>query len=198
MVLLVLALLALLTAVLRGGQFSRLAAIRIRSGWLILVAFAMQVWLVYFSTGKTGGAFDPSSWMHVGSYVLLMTALWQNRHLPGMPVIALGLLLNAAVITANGGFMPIEPDAVERIGHTSRVVEPQLGSRVLMAKDLVLPRNLTRLWLLSDVFVVALPYPFRTAFSLGDALLAAGIFVLLNRVMINGRTAEAEAAMPRA
>jgi hypothetical protein len=198
MVLLVLALLALLTAVLRGGQFSRLAAIRIRSGWLILVAFAMQVWLVYFSTGKTGGAFDPSSWMHVGSYALLMTALWQNRHLPGMPVIALGLLLNAAVITANGGFMPIEPDAVERIGHTSRVVEPQLGSRVLMAKDLVLPRNLTRLWLLSDVFVVALPYPFRTAFSLGDALLAAGIFVLLNRVMINGRAAEAEAAMPRA
>jgi len=198
MILFVFAVLALLTAVLRGGQFSRLAAMRIRSGWLILVAFAMQVWLVYFFTGKTRGAFDPSPWVHVGSYVLLMAALWQNRHVPGMPVIALGLLLNAAVIIANGGFMPIEPAAVERLGHAERVVDPGLGSRVYMTKDVVLSRNLTRLWPLSDVFVVALPYPLRTAFSMGDALLAAGFFVLLNRVMINGQAAGAEAATPRA
>lgn len=198
MVLLVFAVLALLTAVLRGGRLSCLAAMGIRSGWLILVAFAMQVWLVYFSTGKTGGALDPSAWVHVGSYALLMAALWQNRHLPGMPAIALGLLLNAAVITANGGFMPIEPAAVERLGHADRVVDPGLGSRVNMAKDVVLSRNLTHLWLLSDVFVVALPYPFRTAFSMGDALLAAGFFVLLHRVMISGQAAEAEAVMPRA
>lgn len=195
MVLLVFALIALLIAVLRGVRLSSFAAMRIRSGWLILVAFAMQVWLVYFSIGKTVGALDPSAWVHVGSYALLMAALWRNRHLPGMPVIALGLLLNAAVITANGGFMPIEPAAVERLGHAERVVDPGLGSRVYMTKDVVLPRNLTHLWPLSDVFVVALPYPVRTAFSMGDALLAAGFFLLLHRVTVSGQAAEAEAAL---
>jgi hypothetical protein len=198
MFLLAFVLLALLTAILRGGRLSRLAAIHIRGGWLIVAAFLLQVWLVYSPAGRSAGPSSLGAWVHMVSYVLLLSAAWLNRQLPGMRVIALGLLLNAFVISANGGFMPIEPWAVQRLGHAARVLDPHSGYRIAMAKDVVLPRELTRFWLLSDIFVVSLSFPLRTAFSIGDALLGVGIVVLLHRVTVSQVGPAPAAALPTA
>jgi len=184
MILLVAALAALAIVLLRGGKLHRLAGVNIRTSWLILAAFALQLYLVYVPAGRSRGFLDPGAWLHLGSYLLLLAAVWQNRNLPGIKLIGIGLLLNLAVIVANGGFMPIEPETVVRIGHGSRVMDLQAGYRVHQAKDVVLPRELTRLWPLSDIFVLAAPFPMPTAFSLGDVFLSVGVFVLLQRVMV--------------
>lgn len=50
--------------------------------------------------------------------VLLLVGygLYQNRHLKSLYLVLLGLLLNALVIFANGGHMPVSPTALHRAG----------------------------------------------------------------------------------
>ena len=101
-----------------------------------------------------------------------------------MALIGMGLLANLAVIAANGGFMPIEPHIVQLLGHSDRVQALEPGYRVHQAKDVILLREDTRLWILSDILVIPPPSPLRSAFSLGDVLLIAGLFVLIQRSMV--------------
>ncbi|MBM3302525.1 MAG: DUF5317 family protein, partial [Deltaproteobacteria bacterium] len=42
------------------------------------------------------------------------------------------------------------------------------------------------LWELSDIFVLPPPFPLPTAFSLGDALIAGGVFLLLQKAVGDG------------
>jgi hypothetical protein len=191
MILLAVVLVSLAVALLRGGDLVRLGDVSIRCGWLVLAAFALQAYLVYVPAGRTTGLRDPTAWLHIGTYILLLIGIWLNRRLPGMAWILAGLALNLIVITANGGFMPITPEAVQTIGHVERVTSLAAGQRVYLAKDVVLPRNQTLLWPLSDVFVVALGFPFRTAFSLGDILVAVGVFLFLQHILLRGLTGRA-------
>lgn len=175
---------SLLIGVLRGGKLSRLSRIELRSAWLIPLAFLMQVFVVFIPGGKTTGLSDPAALLVLTSYMVLMVAVLINRRLPGMALIGMGLLLNFAVIAANGGFMPIEPDVVQVLGHGDRVQALESGYRVYQAKDVILTREETRLWFLSDIFVIPPPFFLSTAFSLGDVLLVSGIFVLIQRFMV--------------
>ena len=59
----------------------------------------------------------PSIWL---SYVLLGAFAFANRRIVGVPIIALGGLLNFIAIAANGGVMPTSADAVESVGHAAR------------------------------------------------------------------------------
>jgi len=43
----------------------------------------------------------------------------------------------------------------------------------------------TRLWLLSDIFVIPKPLPFTSVLSIGDLLLAAGAFIVVYRQMLS-------------
>ena len=145
----------------------------------------MQVFVVFIPGGKTTGLSDPAALLVLTSYLVLAVAVFINRRLPGMVLIGMGLFLNFAVIAANGGFMPIEPHVVEVLGHNDRVQALESGYRVYQAKDVILSREETRLWVFSDIFVIPPPFFLSTAFSLGDILLVAGIFVLVQRFMVD-------------
>jgi len=191
MILLAVVLVSLAIALLRGGDLRRLGDVPIRSGLLVLAAFALQAYLVYVPAGSSAGLRDPSAWLHIATYILLLIGIWLNRRLPGMIWILAGLVLNLVVIAANGGFMPITPEAVQKIGHADRVASLEAGQRVYLAKDVVLPKDETLLWPLSDVFVVALGFPLRTAFSPGDVLVAVGVFLFLQQTLLRGLTGRA-------
>jgi hypothetical protein len=169
---------------LRGGKLARLGQLQFRGAWLIPAAFLMQAVVVFVPGGKTRGVSDPAAILMLTSYSMLMVAVLINRRLPGMALIGMGLLLNFAVIAANDGLMPIEPHVVATLGHGDRVQALESGYRVHQAKDVVLTREETELWLLSDIFVIPPPFFLSTAFSLGDVLLVSGIFVLMQRYMV--------------
>ena len=108
---------------------------------------------------------------------ILVLFVWCNRRLPGFWLLGLGLLLNLAVIAANGGLMPISPETLTII-HGEQA-EEFVDSRAFGSKSVVLPAEETRLEWLADRFTVPDRLPIQFAFSLGDVFLAAGAFWVL-------------------
>ncbi len=116
--------------------------------------------------------------------VLLLVGygLYQNRHLKSLYLVLVGLALNALVIFANGGHMPVSLEALQRAGIEGW--EELLKTRGDAVHSL-LDEN-TRLPFLGDV--IALP-PLRKAVSPGDLFILAGIagVVVEGALRVGGR-----------
>ncbi len=139
----------------------RIAGVRPRWGALLLVAIGLRV-----IAGLAFGDVAQRS-IYVVALWLLVAFVAANLALPAAPLLGLGLLLNAAVISANGGAMPISAEAL-----AAAEAEP--------ISD-VLHRRLdesTALPMFADVIPVRL---FRGVYSAGDVALSvgAGIFIFL-------------------
>lgn len=177
---------------LRGGRLARLADLRLAHGWLVLAAVALQYPLVYNLVGSAAIIGVPLAYpMMAVSLVLVLAAVWANRRLPGVPLVGLGLLANLLVMACNGGWMPMTPEALGRLGHLSRLTPQGDVPKVWGAKNVMLARAETRLWWLSDIFVVAAPFPVPGAFSIGDVLVALGLFWLLQQALVGRATCPA-------
>jgi len=175
---------SIIIALLEGGELGALADVPLRWGGLAVAAFAVQVFFIY----QTPSQIAPGVWhwhalLLVGSSLLLMATVWVSRHSRGIKLIGLGLLLNLIVMVANGGWMPVTPEAVIRVGHTGLVPSLASGMRIYSSKDIILLREETSLWLLSDVLVVPRPFPVPSVFSIGDVLVALGTFVFIRSGM---------------
>ncbi len=171
--------LAVAWALLREGRLSKLQFASVRAHGAVLVAFAIQLVLLYFPlpTAVTGWLRLPALFL---SYALLAVFVWQNRRLRGMWLLAAGLAANALVIAANGGYMPVTSEAVIAAGKAHLVSNAAPGALIFGSKNILLPAAQTNLWLLSDIFVLPPPFPVPSVFSLGDALIALGMFRLVS------------------
>jgi len=114
----------------------------------------------------------------VSSYLVLCAVVWLNRDLPGMRIVLAGIAFNLLAIAANGGYMPVSPAALARIRRDD-ISPPQIGSVVQGSKDVVLPSQQALFWILGDVLVIPPPFPWPTAMSMGDVLVAVGVFVFI-------------------
>jgi hypothetical protein len=93
--------------------------------------------------------------------------------------LGLGLLSNFVVILLNGGWMPIQPEVVQKLIPGPSNGLWAVGERLLMTKDFVLPLADTRLWFLDDRFTLPAWLNYPVAFSIGDVLISIGAFWLL-------------------
>lgn len=146
--------------------------------WLVFLGFLPQLLVIYIGNNFATVPDWLAALSIVTSQLLLLIFAWLNRHLPGMSILIAGLVLNFAVILANGGFMPINPTTAERLIGPERIASLELGSRI-GDKDILLLANETRLEWLADRFLPPVWSPYQVAFSLGDVFIAIGAFGIL-------------------
>jgi hypothetical protein len=147
--------------------------------WLAPAAYLPQFLAFQLPATRRAIPDDLAALALVSSQMLLLVFAWVNRRQPGFWMLGLGLLLNLAVITLNGGLMPISPETVTRLAPDAPPGAWQIGERLGNTKDLVLPVAEMRFGWLSDRFLLPDWLPYRVAFSLGDVLIALGAFWLL-------------------
>jgi hypothetical protein len=166
---LVLLVLGLASGLARGGTVSNLGRVRFRFPALVPAGLVLQV-----GAEVTGGPRPTTRGIVAlcASYVLLAAFVTANRRLPGALAIGAGLVLNLAAIVANGG-MPVSMEAARVAG-----IEPGTYLHSAVKHRELLPG--TPLGFLGDV--IPLPY-MRTVVSIGDVVLAAGIFRLVDALV---------------
>jgi len=183
MILLTAVVAAFVVSVLSGGRPGRLANVRFQWAWLAPAAFALQAYIIYRPSPRAEGLLSAPVLVMMASYGLLVLLLWRNRQLFGVKLITVGLVMNLTVMIANGGYMPVTRQSLERAGHAHLALGSEPGARIRGTKDILLPSHAIKLWWLSDIFIIPPPAPITGIFSLGDVMIAVGAFWFLYKYM---------------
>jgi uncharacterized protein DUF5317 len=147
--------LGLIAGLIAGGQWDRLA--RLRIAWWPVLAIALGIRLAALFLGEVGLA------VYLVSFGTIITGAYANRRLPGVPLFLVGASLNFLVVLLNGG-MPIDPATAAYAG----TYIPQDGLHITLSES-------TRLAAIADVVPVQW---LQRVYSPGDVLLALGGFWL--------------------
>jgi hypothetical protein len=147
--------------------------------WLVIVSLLPQVLAFYLPAMR---AIIPGWLASVGlvsSLIGLLIFVWLNRAYHELWVAGLGLSANLLVIIANGGLMPITVATAAALYPGAGPGSIFVGSRLGWSKNIVLTNEAMHFGFLSDCLLMPGWIPWRYAFSLGDVLIAAGVFWLL-------------------
>ena len=170
--------LALALGLLLDGSLRRFEDLRLRWWGLVIAGLAAQ--FVPLPNGRAGADLAVRIVVLGGSYGLLILFAALNVRRRGIPLVLIGLALNAAVIAPNGG-MPVSTGAIERSGQQDMlqllIAEGAAKHHLMTEDDILTP--------LADV--IAIPKPMGQIVSVGDLFVYAGI-VWLIVVVMRGRT----------
>jgi hypothetical protein len=164
-------LVAVIVGKLAGGKLSTLADMPIKGMRFAFAAIVLQV--AAFPSGALPWA-TPSSVARVlwlVSYALLIAMLLRNVRLVGIRILVLGLFSNLVAIIANGGLMPVRPSALAATHHSYSVH----NNSIKLAQP--------HLAALVDRWGVPHWIPLGNVFSVGDVLIAIGVFLAIVAAM---------------
>lgn len=173
-------LLGLGIGMLRGGRARGLLNAKIKSLWLLFCSLTIEIALSYTPIG--------TYILNMGSAARVMAILLQylsfsvfillNIRYYGMWLVGLGGLMNMIVIIINGGRMPVHPIVLE-------VAPDNMATIKLAAGDIcnyMIADKTAKLAFMGDMIQV---WNFtRTLISLGDLVIAVGLFLLVQNLVL--------------
>lgn len=162
MIIPVLGLFAVLSPVLAGGRLRRLADVRFRHTWVVLLALAAQVVAISVLPEANHTVL---SGVHLATYAAAGLFVWLNRRVPGLLLVAAGAASNGVTIALNGGTLPASQSALDRAGL-------QLDPGEFVNSGVL---EHPRLGFLGDVFAIPEALPLSNVFSVGDVLIILGV-----------------------
>ncbi len=172
--------LSLIIGYLRGGNITNIANLPMRKAWLIAVPGSILV--VFYVAKVLGSSFagQVAHYLHQIVYLFVLIALCFNFKIPGVIPLFIGSLSNSIAAFANGGDMPVSLKAVKAAGmteHAELLLKGDLVRHVLMTEN-------TRLNFLADIIPTPRPpFPFPGVHSIGDLLVALGLFIIIQHGM---------------
>jgi hypothetical protein len=156
-----------------GGRLGNLSQMHLKHTWLVLASFLPQ--FVIFTPLGEGIDESVSVAIHLVTYVMLLAFIALNRRDPGITFAGVGVVANALVIFANGGYMPASPRALDYAGFVT-TSETHYNSAVA--------DHGVRLLMLGDVMATPDWVPLvSNVFSVGDVLIAIGVAIVIAQGM---------------
>jgi len=164
----------LLIGRLLGGRVRNLEGVHFVWWQLALAGLLVQLVLFAGPVAERVGPEGPA--IYVASTLAVLAALLRNLRLTGLPILAVGAILNLIPVLANGGAMPSSPEAWLSLTGVAALPVSHFTNAVLIGPDTLFP-------FLGDVFVFPRPLPMANVFSIGDAIIAVGAVVFLATAM---------------
>lgn len=167
--------LALVAGLVAGGSLRRFTQLRLRWWLLAPLGFALQA--LPLPDGPHGEDLVIRMIVFGVSYALVLAFAVRNWRITAMPLIAVGLLLNGLVVTANGG-MPVSRSALVASGQDDvlRTLEENESPKhhlLRPGEDVLTP--------LGDVIPV--PPPVGDVVSIGDVFVYVGLVWMVIAIM---------------
>lgn len=160
----------LLLGLVSGGSPARLGDLRFR--WAPLIALGMAIQVALFSSPLGNALGDAAAPVYVLSNVAVLVAVGVNLAIPGLVMVLAGGTSNLLAIIANGGYMPVTPEALEAMG---RLPKEGFSNSV--------PRENVMLGPLTDIFTMPAWVPMSNVFSVGDILIGTGAAIAIVAAM---------------
>ena len=168
----------IVVALLRGGSLRNFGALKLRWLPLVIASFVLQL-LIFTPFAKAPLIAVATVPLYTLSLALLAIWVAANWRIPGMALIVLGMLLNVAAVAANGGHMPVAPEAARYAG---KIVDLETDDP-LVSKHSLGADGQVRLWLITDIIGVPKEVPFAPVLSIGDIVLTIGVGILCYRTI---------------
>jgi hypothetical protein len=176
--------------VLRGGRLRSLLEAKVHARVVGMVCLGLQGIVGALALRSVGIPRGVGALLLGLALVGLLGVARANGQLPGVPLLALGLLANLLVLVLNLG-VPVSVDTLHRAGVAVEQPVPHRPD----AKH-VIDGPGTRLAVLGDRLAVR---PLRTATSFGDVAELAGLFLLVQWLVIgSARREDAAHGSPKA
>lgn len=176
----------MLVGLMRRGSVRNLAQIPLRHTFLFVLPFLLFGCLVFLMRKTSGTEF--AFFVRIGNviqYVILLAAIALNVHIPEMRIIGAGTFLNALVLSVNGGMMPASLAAMKAAGIPNAICGDTVR-HILMTPN-------TRLNFLADIVPIYLGNPYLSEVaSIGDVIIAIGVFILIQRYLCRPAVAAKE------
>jgi len=171
-VVLLIAVIALAT----GGRLRNLKDIRFRNSWLVFLAIIVKVVTnsslrYYLHIPETLSPF-----LYIISLFLILIFIACNIRLKGLSIVGLGLLSNFMAIVANKGYMPVKLEYYKLIATADELEKMNRG---LPAFNHIATGPGTKLYYLTDIFLMPHWIFITRIFSLGDVLITIGASVFV-------------------
>lgn len=160
----------ILILTLRGKLGHYVEQVQFKGLWLPVAAFLIE-WAAGFFLARVAYIGSYTCFIELLVYGALLAFVGLNRQHLGFKIAMLGLLLNAAVVLANGGYMPVEGETLRHFGFFETY--DTLKQMKVFGHSLITAQ--TQLSFLGDVIHIRPPYPMPKSVSLGDVVLGLGI-----------------------
>lgn len=169
-----------------NGSISNFLKVRLEKTWIILIA-ALIMLVIQSTEKRLDFVRDGFVMFQALGFSLLLMGLWFNRRLIGVWGIWLGAFANMLVMLLNGGKMPVSIMAIQQTKIPQELITMDSKHMVFGSFDEI------KLGFLSDVLVPPgiLGFGMRIV-SVGDILVALGLFALALQIMIKNKEKEHE------
>jgi len=172
---------SIIIGLIRGGKLSRFAYIKFSKLWVFILAIVIQASIVFFGLGGNTFVLDFIKELYILSYVLLFIGILTNINYRSLWVVVIGSIMNIFVFLSNGWKTPISIESLNLIGLSDLSAMVESGS-ITLYTPLV---DTTRYAFLADFIVIPQPYPFPQILSGGDIVIALGLFLFVQSIILN-------------
>lgn len=164
---------------LRGGSLKKLGETEIPKWYLFISGFVVEFFSVYLAYRGVSFFSQNIFLIHLLSYSLVFFGLYYSRKSRIFLLIAFGIFLNFGVIMLNGGQMPVSRQALVEANLNSTI--EALSTNSIITHTLI--HDKTILAFLGDSIPLKKPYPRPKVISIGDIIMAAGVFMFIQNSM---------------